>query len=84
MRGVGGYMFDMAEEIGRLKGIFRGGVECMPGVPVMLGGCEDYSLIRSIIEAGRWLEYSGSQFPRKTWEIMLSDLFASGRGDVFN
>jgi hypothetical protein len=64
-------MFDMADEMGRLNAIFRGGVICVPGVPILLGGgCEDKTLIRSLIEAGKWLNWSGIQFLKETWGIL--------------
>ena len=83
MRGVGGYMFDMADEMGRLNAIFRGGVVCVPGVPILLGGCEDKTLIRSLIEAGKWLTWSGTQFLKETWEIFAKTLLESEKGGYY-
>ena len=76
-------MFDMADEMGRLNALFRGGVVCVPGVPILLGGCEDKTLIRSLIEAGKWLTWSGTQFLKETWEIFAKTLLESEKGGYY-
>ncbi len=53
MRGVAGYMADLATELARLNGAFRGGIVSLPGIPVLLGGCKDRTAIRAIMVSGR-------------------------------
>jgi len=56
MRGVGGYLADLAAEHTRIKNIFRGGVLVVPGVPILLQGVSDPFLARLIFEIQGWLK----------------------------
>jgi hypothetical protein len=76
-------MFDMSDEMGRLNAIFRGGVICVPGVPILLGVCEDKTLIRSLLEVGKWLNWSGAQFLKETWGVFEKTLLESEKGGTF-
>ena len=64
-------MKDMEGEVGRIHAAFRGGVVCLPGVPILLGGCEDGTAIRSILEAGRWLK------------LLVQEIWANAKGGQF-
>jgi len=83
MRGVAGYMKDMEGEVGRINAAFRGGVVCLPGVPILLGGCEDGTAIRSILEAGRWLVHSGTQHLQETQKLLVQEIWANAKGGQF-
>jgi hypothetical protein len=61
---------------------FQRGV-IVPGIPILLGGCEDRTLIRSLIEAGKWLNWSGAQFLKETWGVFERTLLESGQGGTY-
>jgi hypothetical protein len=77
-------MMDMEGEVGRIHAAFRGGgVVCLPGVPILLGGCEDGTAIRSILEAGRWLVHSGTQHLQETQKLLVQEIWANAKGGQF-
>jgi hypothetical protein len=73
LRGVAGYMADYMEEVGRINAVFRGGLICSHGIPILSSGIKDSSLVRAILELGEWLKISGELFPHKSW-VALSSL----------
>jgi hypothetical protein len=83
MMGVAGYMVDLGREFERLGSTFGGGVIGIPGVPVLLGGCDDSTAVRSILEAGIWLANSGTQHLRETLKMVATEIKANGKGGVF-
>jgi hypothetical protein len=83
MRGLGGYVFDLAAEMDRLNKRFQRGVVVFPGVPIMMGGTKDQSAVRAVIELGRWFTHSGTQFLKKTWDLITDDLIMESEGGVF-
>jgi hypothetical protein len=81
MRGVAGYMADLGAELTRVGNSFRGGgVVAMPGVPILIGGCEDKTTVRALIEAGRWLSHSGSQHLQESMKVLATEIVANGKG----
>jgi hypothetical protein len=82
-RGVGGYATDLANEIGRLSAILRGGAICLPGVPILVGGCEDRTVPRAIFEFGTWLDTLGGNALTETWEAVKEGLLTRAKGDMF-
>jgi hypothetical protein len=83
MRGVAGYMTDLGVEIDRIGSVFRGGVICLPGIPILIGGCGDGTAVRSILEAGRWLAHSGSQHLQDTQKLLSEEIASHGQGGGF-
>ncbi len=57
---------------------FPRGVICLPGIPILIGGCEDGTATRSILEAGVRLAHSGSQHL-----ITLLSWPGPRRGEIF-
>jgi hypothetical protein len=82
MRGVAGYMADLATELSRLNNAFRGGIVSLPGIPVLLGGFKDKTAVRAIMEAGRWLSHSGSFHLQETMKMVMSGVTEMGQGGV--
>jgi hypothetical protein len=80
MRGVAGYMTDLGVEMERIGSVFRGGVICLPGIPILIGGCEDGTTTRSILEAGRWLAHSGSQHLQDSQKLLSDVITSHGKG----
>ncbi len=79
-------MKDMEGEVGRINAAFRGGgggVVCLPGIPILLGGCEDGTAIRSILESGRWLVHSGTQHLQETQKLLVQEIWANAKGGQF-
>jgi hypothetical protein len=83
MKGVAGYATDMADAIGYLTGKFRGGVVVLPGVPVLMGGTDDETVIRALVEFGRWLSLAGEQHPKATWQIFTNEILSGWGGNTF-
>jgi hypothetical protein len=52
----------------------------MPGVPILIGGCEDKTTVRALIEAGRWLSHSGSQQLQESMKLLSTEIVANGKG----
>jgi hypothetical protein len=82
MKGLAGYVADLGNEMNRLLRTFRGGIICLPGVPLLLGGCNDPMLIRSIIELSRWLKSTGNQYPKRALDVVCNSL-GVGKGVGF-
>jgi hypothetical protein len=82
MRGVAGYMVDMGVEVARINSTFRGKVVTLPGIPILLGGCGDGTVLRSILEAGRWLVHSGTQHLQETQKLLTQEIWASGYANL--
>jgi hypothetical protein len=80
MRGLSGYVTDLSSELARLDRIFRGGILSVPGIPVFLGGCEDKTLTREVIEFGNWVKTTGEPFPAQTWETLVEGIIADNKG----
>jgi hypothetical protein len=80
MRGLSGYVKDLSIELARLDRIFRGGILSNPGIPVFLGGCEDKTLTREVIEFGNWVKTTGEPFPAQTWETLVEGIIADNKG----
>ncbi len=80
MRGLSGYIKDLSTELARLDRIFRGGILSIPGIPVFLGGCEDKTLTREVIEFGNWVKTTGEPFPAQTWETLVEGIIADNKG----
>jgi hypothetical protein len=80
MRGVAGYMTNLGVEMERIGAVFRGGVICLPGIPILIGGCDDGTTTRSIIEAGRWLAHSGSQHLQDSQKLLSDVISSHGKG----
>jgi hypothetical protein len=76
-------MTDMGVEVARMNAAFRGGVVCLPGVPILLGGCEDGTVMCSILEAGRWLVHSGTQHLQETQKLLAEEIWANSKGGQF-
>jgi hypothetical protein len=83
MRGIAGYMADLATELARLNNAFRGGIVSLPGIPILLGGCRDRTAIRAITEAGRWFTHSGSFHLQETMKMVMSGIAEMGEGGVW-
>jgi len=83
MRGVGGYAFDLAGEMDRLNKRFKGGLVIMPGVPIFMGGTNDRTVIRAVIELGRWFHFSGTRYLKKTWDSIAADLILESKGGTY-
>jgi hypothetical protein len=83
MRGVAGYMTDLGVEMEKIGSMFRGGVICLPGIPILIGGCSDGTATRSIIEAGRWLAHSGSQHLQDSQKLLSDVINSHGKGGIF-
>ncbi len=84
MRGVAGFMMDMEGEVARIHAAFGGGgMVCLPWVPILLGGCEDGTAIRSILEAGRCLVHSGTQHLQETQKLLVQEIWANAKGGQF-
>ena len=49
------YISDLQKIISKLGSVFRGGLIVLPGIPICLGGTDDPSLVRSIVELLSWL-----------------------------
>ncbi len=81
--GVAGYMTDLSVEIERIGSVFLGGVICLLGIPILIGGCEEGTATRSILEAGRWLAHSGSQHLQDSKKLLSEDIASHGKGGVF-
>jgi hypothetical protein len=58
----------------RLGAIFRGGVISGPGVPLLLGGCNDKTVVRAVIELGKWLNLPGDLCFKKTWDLISEEI----------
>jgi hypothetical protein len=80
LRGVAGYMADFMEEVGRINAVFRGGLICSHGIPILSSGIKDSTLARAILELGEWLKISGELFPQKSW-VALSSLILLEKGN---
>ncbi len=72
LRGVAGYMADYMEEVGRINAVFRGGLICAHGIPILSSRIKDSSLVRAILELGEWLKISAELFPQKSWMALSS------------
>jgi hypothetical protein len=83
MRGVAGYMADLCGELNRITSVFKGGVVCIPGVPILLGGCDDSFVVRSILESSNWLRSLGGPILRDTWGIVSQEIASLGKGGLF-
>jgi hypothetical protein len=83
MRGVAGYMADLATELARLNNAFRGGIVSLPGIPVFLGGCKDRTAVHAIMEAGRWLSHCGSFHLQENMKMVMSGVAEMGQGGVW-
>jgi hypothetical protein len=83
MRGLSGYVKDLSIELARLDRIFRGGILSVPGIPVFLGGCEDKTLTREVIEFGNWVKTTGEPFPAETWDTLVEGIIADNKGGAF-
>jgi hypothetical protein len=52
----------------------------MPGIPILIGGCEDKTTVRALIEAGRWLTHTGSPHLQESMKLLASEIVANGKG----
>ena len=59
---------------------FERGVICLPGIPILLGGCEDRTVPRAIVEFGAWLSLPGDNVLSGTWEATREGLFTRAKG----
>jgi hypothetical protein len=75
-------MVDLGREFERLGSTFGGGFIGIPGVPILLGGCDDSSAVRSILEAGIWLANSGMQHLQESLKMVATEIKANGKGGV--
>ncbi len=56
---------------------------CIPGVPILLGGCDDSFVVRSILESANWLRSLGGPVLRDTWGIVSQEIASLGKGGHF-
>jgi hypothetical protein len=81
MRGLAGYLSDMAVEFGKIDRIFKGRVIPFPGVPILLGGVSDPFMVRLLFEIGKWFQTLKDPFPFKTWDLVLGSVSDLKVGD---
>ncbi len=67
----------------RIHSVFKGGVVCIPGVPILLGGCDGPFVVRSILESGNWLRYLSVPILRDTWGVVSREIASLGKGGHF-
>ena len=80
MREVASLLVDLGNEFGRLGAIFQGGLACIPGVLILLGGCSDPSVVCSLTESLNLLSTNGGQFHKETWDPVSGEIYAHGVG----
>jgi hypothetical protein len=83
MRGMAGYMADLATELARLNNALRGGLSVSRESWSLLGGCKDRMAVCAIMEAGRWLSHFGSFHLQETIKMVMSGLVEMGQGGVW-
>jgi hypothetical protein len=67
----------------RLDRVFRGGILSIPGIPILIDGCDSKTATREILEFGEWAKTTGEPFPAQTWETLGSGIIADSAGGVF-
>jgi hypothetical protein len=83
MRGLSGYVADLSNEMNRLDRVFRGGILSMPGIPVLIDGCDNRTVTKEILEFGEWAKTTGEPFPAQTWETLGSGIISDSAGGVY-
>jgi hypothetical protein len=78
MEGLGGYCEDLIRELKKIKNIFGGGVIAIPGVPILLGGCNSSELIRDLWDMVGWLQHIGKLELCRAWVGALGGLIGKG------
>ncbi len=73
-------MVDLGNELGRLEAIFLGRLACIPGVPILLGGCSNLSVVCSLTESWNLLSTNGGQFHKETSDPDSGEIYAHGEG----
>jgi hypothetical protein len=59
MRGLSGYVSDLSTEMNKFDRVFRGGILSIPGIPVLIDGCNSKTATREILEFGEWAKTTG-------------------------
>jgi len=76
-------MSDLSIEMSRLNAIYSGGAVVMPGVPILMGGTDDPTLIRALLEVETWLALSGEFYMKEAWALLTGDIKTEGLGGTF-
>ena len=71
--GVSAYAFDLVRVAGKLSNIFGGGVVVIPGISLLLDGCDSPELLRALAELYSWLP--GALGEGSARESCLVDLY---------
>ncbi len=50
---------------------------------ILLGGCDDSFVVRSILESANWLRSLGGPILRDTWGIVSQEIASLGKGGLF-
>ena len=80
--GLAGYAEEMVRASKMIMSSLSGQVTVRAGIPVLLNGCSDPNLIRSISELGGWLSSlreAGEGFPASSMEAVILSIKNSGR-----
>jgi hypothetical protein len=80
--GLDAYAADMASIISSIKNRLAGIVEAFPVAPLLLGGCEDQSLVRAVFDTCLWLKaIPGYPFIGFT-DAIIAAMLADGAGGI--
>jgi hypothetical protein len=80
--GLDAYAADMASIISSIKNRLAGTVEAFPVAPLLLGGCEDQSLVRAVFDTCLWLKaIPGYPFIGFT-DAIIAAMLADGTGGI--